>query len=239
MPFTNVWDDTFPADTELANLLGANLRQVRLDAQQRMAAISGLDASKPAFGADAQPANWNGILFFATDTGKIYQFNNPAWTDVTNSFRLTTTVVFRNNTQVVHTGDTTLDTIFTAALPVLGANSVLRCTLSWKVNAQGAVGTSISMNLGGTQIITHSYSSVGNYNGVEFLSLWYVINKNSVSSQKEVFTNQMNAAFGQIVSESVGLSAVNTGVAVNLLVQAQNGANTDSQNFDSFIVELL
>jgi|SRR5271166_1701463 len=85
MAFTNLYDDTFPADTELANLIGANLRQVRLDVQQRMAAISGLDAAKPNFGADTQPANWNGILFFATDTGKVYQFNNPAWTDVTAS----------------------------------------------------------------------------------------------------------------------------------------------------------
>jgi hypothetical protein len=51
-----------------------------------MAAISGLDAAKPNFAGDVQPANWNGILFFATDTGKIYQFNNPAWTNVTGLF---------------------------------------------------------------------------------------------------------------------------------------------------------
>jgi len=86
MAFTNVYDDTFPADTELANLIGANLRQIRLDVQQRMAVISGLDAAKPNFAGDTQPGNWNGILFFATDSGKIYQFNNPTWTDVTTSF---------------------------------------------------------------------------------------------------------------------------------------------------------
>jgi hypothetical protein len=82
MAFTNIYDDTFPADTELANLIGQNLRQVRLDVQQRMAAISGLDAAKPAFASDAQPNNWNGVLFFATDSLKVYQFNNPAWTQV-------------------------------------------------------------------------------------------------------------------------------------------------------------
>lgn len=82
MAFTNIYDDTFPADTELANLIGANLRQVRLDVQQRMAVISGLDAAKPAFGSDAQPANWNGVLFFATDSLKVYQFANPSWTQV-------------------------------------------------------------------------------------------------------------------------------------------------------------
>jgi hypothetical protein len=85
MPFTNIWDDTFPPDTQLANLLGQDLRNFRLDTQQRMAAISGLDAAKPNFAGDAQPANWNGILFFATDTGITYQWNNPSWINVTGS----------------------------------------------------------------------------------------------------------------------------------------------------------
>jgi hypothetical protein len=88
MAFTNVWDQTFPSDTQLASQGGADLRQLRVDTQQRMAAISGLDAAKPNFAGDAQPASWNGVLFFATDTGKIYQFNNPSWTDVTTSFVL-------------------------------------------------------------------------------------------------------------------------------------------------------
>lgn len=86
MAFTNIWDNTFPADTQLANLLGQDLRSFRLDTQQRMASMSGLDAAKPNFAGDAQPANWNGILFFATDTGKIYKFANPAWTDITSNF---------------------------------------------------------------------------------------------------------------------------------------------------------
>jgi len=85
MAFTNIWDVTFPPDSQLANLLGQDLRNFRLDVQQRMGAISGLDANKPAFSGDTQPANWNGVLFFATDTGKVYQWNNPSWTDVTTS----------------------------------------------------------------------------------------------------------------------------------------------------------
>ena len=83
MPFTNVFDNTFPPDTQAANLLGQDIRMLKLDLQQRMAVISGVDASKPNFAGDLQPAAWNGILFFAVDTGKIYQFNNPAWSDVT------------------------------------------------------------------------------------------------------------------------------------------------------------
>src|SRR5580700_3766154 len=86
MGFTNVWNDAFPPDTQLANLLGSDLRAFRVDVQQRMSAISGLDAAKPTFNLDNTPANWNGILFFATDTGKIYQFNSPVWTNVTPNF---------------------------------------------------------------------------------------------------------------------------------------------------------
>jgi hypothetical protein len=84
MPFTNVFDITTPPDTQQANQLGLDLRNLALNLQQRMAAISGLDGAKPNFAADAQPANWNGVLFFATDVGKIYQFNNPNWTDITS-----------------------------------------------------------------------------------------------------------------------------------------------------------
>lgn len=36
MAYTNVWSDTFPADTEAANAIGANLRQLRLDLDERL-----------------------------------------------------------------------------------------------------------------------------------------------------------------------------------------------------------
>lgn len=85
MAFNEAFDVTFPPDTQQANLLGLDIRNTRLDIQQRMASISGLDANKPNFAGDVQPANWNGMLFFATDTSRVYQFNNPNWTDVTAS----------------------------------------------------------------------------------------------------------------------------------------------------------
>src|SRR5436853_7423259 len=105
MPFTNIFDVTFPADIQLANLLGQELRNLALNVQQLMAAISGLDAAKPAFGSDTQPANWNGILFFALDTGKVYQFNNPSWTEVT--FSVASGRLFNDHVDHVNTGNTT------------------------------------------------------------------------------------------------------------------------------------
>ena len=85
MAFTDTWDVTYPPDTQTANLLGQDLRNLRLDIQQRMGAISGLSTAMPTFGADAQPANWTGLLFFATDTGQVFQWSGTAWVDVTSS----------------------------------------------------------------------------------------------------------------------------------------------------------
>ena len=85
MAFTNVYDVTFPADTQLANLLGQDSRSLALNVQQRMAAISGLSSAMPNFAGDAQPTNWTGLLFFATDNGHVYQFNGAAWVDITTS----------------------------------------------------------------------------------------------------------------------------------------------------------
>src|SRR3974377_2266361 len=135
MAFTNLWDQKFPPDVQLANLGAAYLRQLRVDTQQRMAAISGLDAAKPAFGSDAQPASWNGVLFFATDTGIIYQWNNPSWTNITASF-VKGNVVYKNTTPVTHTGTTTEDTIFTStALNPLTVNSSYRIQVGFAVSS--------------------------------------------------------------------------------------------------------
>jgi hypothetical protein len=85
MAFTNVYDVTFPPDTQLANLLGSDLRNLALNVQQRMAAISGIQANQPNLAGDAQPTNWTGLLYFATDTSRIFQWSGSAWVDITSS----------------------------------------------------------------------------------------------------------------------------------------------------------
>jgi len=153
MAFTNIWDDTFPPDTQLANLLGEDLRNFRVDVQQRMAAISGLDASKPDFGSDAQPDDWDGILFFAIDTGKVYQFNNPSWTDVTPS-------VGRGGTKYTTAGTATTgngQTLFSIAIPagILNVGNVIDIeygfSLSGGASALIVVGGGLTFLLNGTQ----------------------------------------------------------------------------------------
>jgi len=76
--FTNTWDNSQPPDSQAANQLGLDLRTFRVDAQERTAYVSGLDANKPA--------NWEagfaGVLYHASDTGIIYQWSGVGWTQV-------------------------------------------------------------------------------------------------------------------------------------------------------------
>src|SRR5215472_11758226 len=87
MPMTNTYDVTYPPDTQQANLLGSDLRALALNVQQRMAAISGALVQRWNPALDAQPLNWTGLLFFASDTGQVFEWNGTAWIDVTFTFQ--------------------------------------------------------------------------------------------------------------------------------------------------------
>lgn len=86
--FTNSWDTTFPPDTQLANLLGQDLRNLRADVMQRMSLLSGILANRPT--PEIVNASWGGagygLLYFSTDTSQIFQWNGAAWVDVSASF---------------------------------------------------------------------------------------------------------------------------------------------------------
>lgn len=85
--FTNSWDTTFPPDTELANLIGANLRQLRTDVMQRISLLSGTFVNRPT--PETINASWGGagygLLYFSTDTNQIFQWNGAVWNDVTSN----------------------------------------------------------------------------------------------------------------------------------------------------------
>lgn len=80
MPLTNTWDDNTPLDTQAANQLGKNLRDLRVDTRERMSFQSGAEADKPNL-----EAGFVGKLYFATDTGKVWRWTGSAWNDVSAS----------------------------------------------------------------------------------------------------------------------------------------------------------
>jgi hypothetical protein len=243
MGFTNIWDDTFPPDTQLANLLGLDLRNLRLDTQQRMAAISGLDANKPNFGGDTQAANWSGILYFATDTGKIYQFNYPSWTDVTVQLLSSINNVlyvsgvpvsynsFQNNPQ----------TIWTIPSLALNAKSVIRINFSISIIAPASMdSTTIFLSIFGQGLILNS---IFNSNPTDVINYEVIIwNRGSTNSQ---FIESNSYSTNSYIPSADGnqTTTANTGVPGNILIQASTsnafGGTPPNYRFESVLAELL
>src|ERR1700756_557221 len=107
--FTDVWDTTQPPDTQLANLLGQDIRNLKLDIMQRMSLLSGNAANIPT--PETVNAVWGGagfgLIFFATDTGQIFQWSGAAWVNVTGTFfgaskRYSDTATYTFNTSGAH-----------------------------------------------------------------------------------------------------------------------------------------
>jgi hypothetical protein len=149
MAFTNVFDVTQPLDTQAANQLGLDIRTAKLDLQQRVAAMSGADSAKPAFGSDTQPANWAGALYFATDTKITYQWSGSAWASVAPG-------VLINNTPVTGTVTGTLQTLTTPAnffvvggvynvVALMSANSAITDFMRFELLVGGYVAVSTPM----------------------------------------------------------------------------------------------
>jgi hypothetical protein len=100
--FDHPWDITSPPDTQLANLLGQDIRNLKDDTMQRISLLSGTAANKPT--PETVNATWGGagygLLFFETDTNKIWQWSGSIWVDISGSIGLarlpTFTGVFQN-----------------------------------------------------------------------------------------------------------------------------------------------
>jgi hypothetical protein len=86
--FDHVWDITQPPDTQAANLLGQDIRNLKDDIMQRLSLLSGTTANRPA--PETINATWGGagygLLYFATDTGIVYQWNGASWNSLTVPF---------------------------------------------------------------------------------------------------------------------------------------------------------
>jgi|SRR6267142_364682 len=135
--FSNVWDITFPPDTQLANLLGQDLRNFRQDVMQRMSLLSGTLANRPT--PEVVNATWGGvgfgILYFSTDTSQIFQWNNAAWIDISSSFLASRGVAATNLTaQAAAISSTVL-----YAVPV-GQGGVYRASGSIQMTTTGTGG---------------------------------------------------------------------------------------------------
>jgi hypothetical protein len=77
--FDRAFDETFPPDTQLANLLGQDIRNLKTDIRERLALLSGTFANRPTNMDAAFGGAGYGYLYFATDTQQLFQWNGAAW----------------------------------------------------------------------------------------------------------------------------------------------------------------
>jgi len=151
--FTNVWDITQPFDTELANLLGQNIRDLKDDIMQRMSLLSGVLANRPT--PETVDATWGGsgfgILFFATDTGQVFQWNGAAWVSISvASAKFSDLVV---HTSINPTTGTIIGSSLTIPANTMQVGSIIEVSarMSWGPDT-GATTINPFLRLGGTTI---------------------------------------------------------------------------------------
>lgn len=129
--FDNAWDETFPPDTQLANLLGQDIRSFKTDVRERLALLSGTLANRPANMDAIYGGIGYGILYFATDSQQIFQWNGVFWNQLSFTGNLVANVNLAN--QLAAIGQTVL---FTTPL----SGGMYRVSLQLILKATGAGG---------------------------------------------------------------------------------------------------
>lgn len=103
--FTNVWDTTAPPDTQAANQLGSDIRNLKTDVMQRLSLLSGLYANRPT--PEIVNAVWGGanygLLYFSTDSSQVFQWNGAAWVDVSNQILGISSGISQGNARIIAT----------------------------------------------------------------------------------------------------------------------------------------
>jgi len=146
--FTDVWDVTQPPDTQLANLLGQDIRNLKLDIMQRLSLLSGTFANRPT--PEIINATWGGagfgILYFATDTGQVFQWNGAAWVDVTVNTRGGLLNAQASGAAIVGNGAAQVLYTYNLTVGVVGNLSGIRIGVGWRHTGNSNVTYALTLN---------------------------------------------------------------------------------------------
>ena len=161
MPFpptpTNVWDITQPPDSQLANLLGLDIRNLKNDIMQRLSLLSGTLANRPT--PETVNATWGGtgfgLIYFATDVGIIYQWNGSAWvsTGGVGTLRLADVTQYTSNLGVATP---------TPGLVIPSYQVGSHCHIDWWGGATGS--SQFNIQIGGSSFATFVQAPGGSTN---------------------------------------------------------------------------
>lgn len=227
--FDRAWDETFPPDTQLANLLGSDVRNFKVDIRQRVSLLSGTLANRPT-----PDASWGGVgfgmVYFSTDTSQIFQWSGTAWVDITSTFQkrlVDSNSVTINAPAVVTTGNQV-----TIPGGTLKVGSIVDIDARIRKTA-GTGGTVQSLLFGGT-----TFSGAGNaviVPGVFWMhaSIYVLTPTTQRTLSTFVVTNIPDAL---IIGAPYADPAEN--VANPIVVQTQSAAGGDSFVHDLLIVSI-
>lgn len=227
MAFTNVWDNTVPSDAELANLYAKNLRDFRTDVQQRMAQMSGPLASAPTFESPA----FNGVLYFAVDTGQILQWQG-SWVDVSTILGPRS---FVNQTPLTATG-AQVQQIYSVPIPAALFTPTTRVRISFFFTTAGAGTITTNLLIDATtapdqNMIVPAITSGG---GNSLMALVEGGNYGNLTTQNWLYTELVHGGAGQLTLTTVDTSNFST-----FLLVYTGSAPSSSATYYGISVELL
>lgn len=237
--FTDVWDITTPPDTQLANLLGQDIRNLKNDIMQRMSLLSGTLANRPT--PETVNATWGGsgygLIYLATDTKQLFQWNGASWTDISNTLPVTTPAgnLFNSGGQIIQAADVTLDTIWTYTLPANTLGATNGVEVEFNTGTGVTVNGTIKVVIGGVTVVTNPETSPGHQRN------WRVrfINTGATNANCESHTLVSQDSSSPNVVSATPAFTIDFTANQAIAVQSQKGAAGDTYLFTNFSVRKL
>jgi hypothetical protein len=184
--FTDAWDVTQPPDTQLANLLGQDFRNLKTDIMQRMSLLSGITSNMPT--PETVNATWGGsgfgILFFATDTGIIWQWNGASWAQL-SSFRGTQKYSDLAVHTIINPGVNTVGSSITIPANTLQVGSSVSVIARFSFSSSDGL-NNVFLSIGGAGNV----AQVPDINGAASFMIFGSYNVSGANSQVGVFSPQ-------------------------------------------------